>query len=130
MPQDHDVVIVGSGSTAFAAALRAQSLGARVLMVEKSVLGGTCVNWGCIPSKTLIHSALFYQEARLGARIGLGIAETGVDYAALILHKERGGAAPAADEIPRCPQRGAGIDGGERNRPLHRPQHAGSRRPG
>lgn len=88
MSQDHDVVIVGSGSTAFAAALRAHSLGARVLMVEKSVLGGTCVNWGCIPSKTLIHSALFYHEARQGARIGLGIAEGGVDFAALTAHKE------------------------------------------
>jgi mercuric reductase len=88
MSQDHDVVIVGSGSTAFAAALRAQSLGARVLMIEKSVLGGTCVNWGCIPSKTLIHSALFRQEAHRGARIGLGLAENGIDFAALTAHKE------------------------------------------
>ena len=65
MADKHDIVIVGSGSTAFAAALRAQSLGARVLMIEKSVLGGTCVNWGCIPSKTLIHAALFRREAGL-----------------------------------------------------------------
>lgn len=72
MPDRHDLIILGSGSTAFAAALRAQSLGARVLMVEKSVLGGTCINWGCIPSKTMIHAALFYQEGRLGARLGLG----------------------------------------------------------
>jgi len=55
MFHDHDVIVIGSGSTAFAAALRAQSLDAKVLMIEKSVLGGTCVNWGCIPSKTLIH---------------------------------------------------------------------------
>lgn len=88
MSQDHDVVIVGSGSTAFAAALRAQSLGARVVMIEKSVLGGTCVNWGCIPSKTLIHSALFYQEARQGAKIGLGVAESGIDFGALTAHKD------------------------------------------
>uniref|UniRef100_A0A831UE63 Mercuric reductase n=1 Tax=Geobacter metallireducens TaxID=28232 RepID=A0A831UE63_GEOME len=72
MPDKHDLIILGSGSTAFAAALRAQSLGARVLMVEKSVLGGTCINWGCVPSKTLIHAALFYQEGKLGARLGLG----------------------------------------------------------
>jgi mercuric reductase len=88
MSQNHDVVIVGSGSTAFAAALRAQSLGAKVLMIEKSVLGGTCVNWGCIPSKTLIHSALFRHEAQLGAMIGIGTASGVVDYAALSSHKE------------------------------------------
>ena len=72
MPDTYDLVILGSGSTAFAAALRAQSHGARVLMVEKSLPGGTCINWGCVPSKTLIHAALFYQEGRLGARLGLG----------------------------------------------------------
>ncbi|MBT0893948.1 mercury(II) reductase [Geobacter hydrogenophilus] len=72
MPDTYDLVILGSGSTAFAAALRAQSHGARVLMIEKSALGGTCINWGCVPSKTLIHAALFYQEGRLGARLGLG----------------------------------------------------------
>lgn len=88
MPNNHDVVIFGSGSTAFAAALRAHALGAKVLMIEKSVLGGTCVNWGCIPSKTLIHSALFYQEARLGARVGLGISEGGIDLATLMAHKD------------------------------------------
>ena len=88
MAQDHDVIIVGSGSTAFAAALRAQSLGAEVLMIEKSILGGTCVNWGCIPSKTLIHSALFRQETRLGAGIGLGLSCGGIDFAALNAHKD------------------------------------------
>ena len=67
----YDLIILGSGSTAFAAALRATSYGARVLMFEKSVLGGTCINWGCIPSKTLIHAALFKHEAHLGNRIGL-----------------------------------------------------------
>lgn len=88
MPNDHDVVIVGSGSTAFAAALRAQSLGAKVLMVEKSVLGGTCVNWGCIPSKTLIHAALFRHEARLGAGIGLRMSEGEIDPETLMAHKD------------------------------------------
>ena len=67
----YDVIILGSGSTAFAAALRATGYGARVLMFEKSVLGGTCINWGCIPSKTLIHAALFKHEALLGNRLGL-----------------------------------------------------------
>lgn len=89
MSDQHDLIILGSGSTAFAAALRAQSRGARVLMIEKSVLGGTCINWGCIPSKTLIHAAQFYQDARFGARAGLGLREEGVDFARLTDHKER-----------------------------------------
>ncbi len=67
-----DLMIIGSGSTAFAAALRATGYGVRVLMFEKSVLGGTCINWGCIPSKTLIHAALLNYETVRGARIGLG----------------------------------------------------------
>ena len=89
MPNGHDLVILGSGSTAFAAALRAQSLGAKVLMIEKSVPGGTCVNWGCIPSKTLIHSALFRHEATLGGKTGLGISINGIDFTVLSAHKGR-----------------------------------------
>lgn len=73
-----DLIIIGSGSTAFAAALRASSYGARVLLFEKSVLGGTCINWGCIPSKTLIHAALFKHEAARGALIGLESGSNGL----------------------------------------------------
>jgi mercuric reductase len=69
----HDLVILGSGTTAFAGALRAAEEGARVLMVEQSRLGGTCVNWGCIPSKTLIDKARGYFEARRGVRFGMNL---------------------------------------------------------
>lgn len=91
MNTTYDLIILGSGSTAFAAALRATSYGARVLMFEKSVLGGTCINWGCIPSKTLIHAALFKHEARLGSRIGLDM-ENGIhtiDAERLFRHREK-----------------------------------------
>jgi len=86
-----DLIILGSGSTAFAAALRASSYGARVMMFEKSVLGGTCINWGCIPSKTLIHAALFRHEAKLGASVGVlpEGALGGVDYERLSAHRDR-----------------------------------------
>ncbi|MGB9081621.1 MAG: mercury(II) reductase [Desulfuromonadaceae bacterium] len=90
MISTYDLIILGSGSTAFAAALRATGYGARVLMFEKSVLGGTCINWGCIPSKTLIHAALFRHEARLGSRIGLrsGDDDSAVDAERLFAHRE------------------------------------------
>jgi mercuric reductase len=86
--KSHDIVILGSGSTAFAAALRAQSLGAKVLMIEKGTLGGTCINWGCIPSKTLIHASLFRREARLGRSVGLDLSCGDIDYDLLGRHKE------------------------------------------
>src|SRR5665647_1906162 len=69
MRQARQIIILGSGSTAFAAALRAQAKGALPIMIEKSVLGGTCINWGCVPSKTLIHAALYRHQAEIGARI-------------------------------------------------------------
>ena len=91
MNATYDLMILGSGSTAFAAALRATGYGARVLMFEKSVLGGTCINWGCIPSKTLIHAALFEHEAHLGSRIGLGREHDGhaIDAEQLFRHREK-----------------------------------------
>lgn len=84
-----DLIILGSGSTSFAAALHAASYGARVLMVEKSVLGGTCINWGCVPSKTMIHAALFSHEARLAAAIGLGSWHETMDGDRISAHRER-----------------------------------------
>src|SRR2546428_7882367 len=54
---EFDLLIVGGGSAGFAAAIKAADLGARVAMVEGGTLGGTCVNVGCVPSKTLIRAA-------------------------------------------------------------------------
>jgi mercuric reductase len=74
MTARHDIVILGSGTTALAGAFKAAELGARVLMVEQSELGGTCVNWGCIPSKTLIAKAEARFEAVRNAPFGAGLA--------------------------------------------------------
>lgn len=62
--RDYDLMTIGGGSAAFAAAIRAAELGARVAIVEKGTIGGTCVNIGCVPSKTLIKAAeLCYHSA-------------------------------------------------------------------
>jgi len=71
MNSSYDMIILGAGTSAIAAARKASSLGARVLMVEQSRLGGTCVNWGCVPSKTLIKSAHVYHLMKNGPRFGL-----------------------------------------------------------
>ena len=62
--ESYDLVILGSGSTAFAAAIRAAELGKTAVMTESRTLGGTCVNRGCLPSKNLIEAARIYWEAR------------------------------------------------------------------
>jgi len=54
---EYDLIVIGSGGGAFAAAIRARDLGASVLMVERTTIGGTCVNVGCIPSKALLVTA-------------------------------------------------------------------------
>ncbi len=64
MAEVYDLVVVGSGSAGVAAALEARSRGARVLIVEAGVLGGTCVNVGCVPSKTLLRAGEAAHKAR------------------------------------------------------------------
>jgi mercuric reductase len=60
-----DLLILGSGSTAFAAALRAQELGKTSVMAEERTIGGTCVNRGCLPSKNLIKAAKTFLLCRM-----------------------------------------------------------------
>lgn len=59
----YDLMVIGGGSAGFAAAIKAAELGANVAMVERGPIGGTCVNVGCVPSKTLIHAIGIYHLA-------------------------------------------------------------------
>jgi mercuric reductase len=83
-----DFLILGSGSTAFAAAIRAADLGAHVAMVERRTLGGTCANRGCLPSKNLIEAARIVHEAAHPRYAGLTPATVGVDFGALVAQKD------------------------------------------
>jgi mercuric reductase len=89
MVKRYDLVILGSGTTAFAAARQAAANNLSVLMVEQSHLGGTCVNWGCIPSKTLIDKAELYFAARRGRDWGLNLQAGEPDAAPLMELKKR-----------------------------------------
>lgn len=85
---DFDLVIVGSGGAAFGAALRASELGGRVAMVERGELGGTCVNIGCVPSKTLIRAAEALHRAQ-GTRFdGMAMNARLTDFARLMEQKD------------------------------------------
>jgi mercuric reductase len=87
--RDHfDLLILGSGSTAFAAANRAADLGKTAVMIEARTLGGTCVNRGCLPSKNLIEAARVVHEAAHPRFPGLAPARLGVDFPALIAQKD------------------------------------------
>lgn len=83
-----DLLILGSGSTAFAAALRAQDLEKTVLITEERPVGGTCVNRGCLPSKNLIAAAKLLFDAQHPRFAGLTPCTIGLDFAALIAQKD------------------------------------------
>src|SRR5215831_13338773 len=88
-PQEHyDLVILGSGSTAFAAALHAAELGKTVVMTEYRTVGGTCANRGCLPSKNLIEAARLVYDAAHPRYPGLSPAHLPVSWADLIAQKD------------------------------------------
>ncbi len=82
-PFDADLIVVGGGSAGFAAAIEATLLGARVIMVERGALGGTCVNVGCIPSKFFLRAAEVAHLAAHPPYRGIQTRLTGLDLHAL-----------------------------------------------
>lgn len=72
----YDLAIIGAGWAGFNAALRAKELGLKVLLIEKGQLGGTCLNRGCIPTKSLIHSAKIYSLVKKSQSFGIDITES------------------------------------------------------
>src|SRR5206468_3332431 len=78
-----DIVVIGGGPAGYAAAIRAGQLKKRVLCIEKESLGGTCLNWGCIPTKALLEDGSFVRKVRTeaehrGLKIGGDVA---IDFA-------------------------------------------------
>lgn len=86
--EHYDLVVLGAGSTAFAAALRAAELGKTVALTESRTLGGTCVNRGCLPSKNLIEAARLVWDAQHPRYPGLQPARIDFDFRELIRQKD------------------------------------------
>jgi mercuric reductase len=84
----YDLLILGSGSTAFAAATRTRDLGKTAVMTEARTLGGACVNRGCLPSKNLIAAARLVYDASHPRFPSLTPVELPVDFHALIAQKD------------------------------------------
>src|SRR5216684_2880531 len=83
-----DLVILGSGSTAFAAALHAAELGKTVAMTEERTVGGTCANRGCLPSKNLIEAARLVYEAAHPRYPGLSPVHMSVNWTQMVSQKD------------------------------------------
>jgi dihydrolipoamide dehydrogenase len=82
---NYDIIVIGSGPGGYVAAIRAAQLGFKVGVVEKENLGGICLNWGCIPTKSLLKSAQAYEYALHAADYGVSISgEVKPDFEAMV----------------------------------------------
>lgn len=78
--EQFQLTVIGGGPGGYSAALRAAALGLKTLLVEKENLGGTCLNHGCIPTKSLIHSASLYRKFKDSSTFGISAREISFDY--------------------------------------------------
>jgi dihydrolipoamide dehydrogenase len=85
---DTDVIIIGGGTGGYSAALRAAQLGLDVVLVERDKVGGTCLHWGCIPTKAILQTAEVAEHAQEAADFGVTVDYQGIEVAALNAHKD------------------------------------------
>src|SRR5690348_17192711 len=83
-----DIVILGGGSGGYACALRAAELGLSVALVERDKVGGTCLHYGCIPTKALLHAAEVADAARESEQFGIRASLDGIDMAGVHSYKD------------------------------------------
>lgn len=82
---NYDVIVIGSGPGGYVTAIRAAQLGLKVAVVEKENLGGICLNWGCIPTKSLLKSSQIYEYAKHAADYGVSIeGEVKADFGGMV----------------------------------------------
>lgn len=95
----YDLIVIGAGPGGYVAAIRAAQLGLKTAVVERAEIGGTCLNRGCIPTKTLMHSANLYRELDGAAKMGITVTAKAADFKAMharkaqVVEQLRGGVA-------------------------------------
>ncbi|HHT37073.1 MAG TPA: dihydrolipoyl dehydrogenase [Firmicutes bacterium] len=85
----YDLIVIGGGPAGYLACERAGKAGFKTLLIEERFLGGVCLNEGCIPSKTLLHSAKIYDYARFSEKYGVKAENVTYDHAAVIKRKNK-----------------------------------------
>ena len=81
-----DVAVIGGGPGGYAAAIRCAQLGRKVALIEKEHLGGVCLNWGCIPSKALLHAANVLDTVQAAGTLGITVTDITIDFARTLAH--------------------------------------------
>ncbi len=81
---NYDVIVIGSGPGGYVTAIRASQLGLKTAIVEKSELGGVCLNWGCIPTKALLKSAQVFEYLKHASDYGITVTGGAPDFAAVV----------------------------------------------
>ena len=84
---DYQLIVIGAGPGGYTAALRAAKLGLHTAIVERREVGGTCLNRGCIPTKTLLHASQVYSDAAEGARMGVHAGNISYDMGEIFAYK-------------------------------------------
>jgi dihydrolipoamide dehydrogenase len=84
MPDTYDLIVLGSGPGGYVAAIRAAQLGLKTAIVERELLGGICLNWGCIPTKALLRSAEIYHYLQHADAYGLSNEKPSFDLAKVV----------------------------------------------
>jgi dihydrolipoamide dehydrogenase len=84
MAETYDLIVLGSGPGGYVAAIRAAQLGLKTAIVEREMLGGICLNWGCIPTKALLRSAEIFHQIKHAESYGLSAGQAGFDLAKVV----------------------------------------------
>jgi dihydrolipoamide dehydrogenase len=95
---EYDLIVIGGGPAGYAGAIRAGQLGKKVACIEAERAGGTCLNWGCIPTKALLKSAELYRSFQKADAFGLSVKEAGFNFAK-VMDRSRGVASQMAKGI-------------------------------
>ena len=88
MNKEYDLGIIGGGPAGYTAALHARKCGLSVVLFEKDKIGGVCLNRGCIPTKTILHSAELFSQISNAAELGVTVEAVQVDFPAIMAHKD------------------------------------------
>jgi len=95
---EYDLIVIGGGPAGYAGAIRAGQLGKKVACIELERAGGTCLNWGCIPTKALLKSAEFFRSLQKAETFGISVGAAGFDFGK-VMDRSRGVAATMAKGV-------------------------------